>query len=209
MRYTKKICSFTGYRQQKLNYALKGSGHTIEELQEALDKEVEKVFDGGVRIYQCGMATGGDMMFARSVLGLRARYPGISLVAMIPCLGQESGWPEKDKIAYHEVLAKADEVKIISNRPYFTGCMQIRNRALVDNCDELIAIYDGRHGGTMQTLEYAKSRLKRIIVLDPHNLVKVSLFGPTSGGGNITLRTRLRPFTKNPARVRFERNKST
>lgn len=43
----------------------------------------------------------------------------------------------------------------------------VRNRLIVDQCDILVALYDGRkHGGTYYTVNYAKEHNVRIIMLD-------------------------------------------
>ena len=41
---------------------------------------------------------------------------------------------------------------------YVPGCMQRRNRYLVDHASLLIAAYDGSSGGTRNTIQYAISR---------------------------------------------------
>ena len=41
---------------------------------------------------------------------------------------------------------------------YSPGCMQRRNRYMVDHSALLIAVYNGQAGGTRQTLEYAIAR---------------------------------------------------
>ncbi|MCL2755227.1 MAG: hypothetical protein FWD35_05895, partial [Oscillospiraceae bacterium] len=61
----------------------------------------------------------------------------------------------------------ADEVILVSNSPYFDGCMSKRNQHLVNSCDELLALYDGQRGGTMQTINYAKKKGIRISIIDP------------------------------------------
>ena len=41
---------------------------------------------------------------------------------------------------------------------YSPGCMQRRNRYMVDHASLLIAAHDGLPGGTRNTIEYALSR---------------------------------------------------
>jgi uncharacterized phage-like protein YoqJ len=53
--------------------------------------------------------------------------------------------------------------------------MQKRNRYLVDSCDEMLAIYDGQRGGTMQTINYAKSKRKKVTIIDPSKEVIITL----------------------------------
>ena len=41
---------------------------------------------------------------------------------------------------------------------YSSGCMQRRNRYLVDHAAMLIAVHDGLPGGTQKTIAYAMKR---------------------------------------------------
>jgi uncharacterized phage-like protein YoqJ len=53
--------------------------------------------------------------------------------------------------------------------------MAKRNRYLVNNCDELLAVYDGQPGGTMQTVNFAKEKKIKITIIDPSKAVKIIL----------------------------------
>lgn len=177
MNYNRKICSFTGYRTQKLNEILKESENGIEKIRELIGNEIERMLSEDFEIFKSGMAVGSDTIFAETVLKYKERYPRVRLVAVIPCLEQERLWNESDKIKYRSILAKADETEIVNRRPYFDGCMQIRNKTLAESCDELLAVYDGRHGGTMHTVNYAVKLKRKVTVIDPVKLVKITLLG--------------------------------
>lgn len=41
----------------------------------------------------------------------------------------------------------------------------IRNKQIVDNCDKVLAIWDGKSGGTEHTIKYAYSHQKPIMVV--------------------------------------------
>ena len=45
--------------------------------------------------------------------------------------------------------------------------MQRRNRYMVDRSARLIAVYDGRLGGTMYTIQSAMKRELEVVLLDP------------------------------------------
>lgn len=45
--------------------------------------------------------------------------------------------------------------------------MQIRNQWMVDRADQVIGIWDGTSGGTANCLEYATSKNKPILRIDP------------------------------------------
>jgi len=107
-----------------------------------------------------GMALGWDQAAA-----LAAIDNGIPVSAYIPFKGQERRWPKSSQEFYNNLLSKCSEVKIISTGGYSPEKMLIRNRAIVDDCNELIALYNGKEsGGTFQCLNYAKSLRTKIIL---------------------------------------------
>ncbi len=46
--------------------------------------------------------------------------------------------------------------------------MQKRNEWMVDNCDMLVAVWDGTDGGTYNCIDYAKRMKKPRILIDPN-----------------------------------------
>jgi uncharacterized phage-like protein YoqJ len=173
MNYSNKVCSFTGYRSQKLHQAL--GDNDIEELKDKLRAEISGLLNRDFTVFRCGMALGADMLFADVVLEFKRRYPGVRLEAVIPCLGQDKAWNEKQREKYHYLIENANQVILVSNSDYFDGCMQIRNRYLAENCDLLLAVFDGKRGGTMQTVEYAKKLGRKITIIDPATMLKITL----------------------------------
>ena len=68
--------AFTGHRRYR------------GEADDALAQTVEELCRAGFRTFLSGMALGFDLAAAETVLVLRRRFPGIRLVAAIPCPGQ-------------------------------------------------------------------------------------------------------------------------
>jgi len=110
-----------------------------------------------------GMALGVDQMAAKICLTLN-----IPFIAAVPFVGQEDRWNDASKIEYKELLMEAQEVKIISPGGYAGWKMQTRNKWIVDNCENLLAVYDGGGGGTRNCVEYAKNLNKKIWVINPN-----------------------------------------
>lgn len=108
-----------------------------------------------------GMALGVDTIWA-----LLALQNSITLIAAIPFKGQESKWIPESVELYLSILEKATVV-VISPGGYSASKMQIRNEYMVDNCDLLIAVWDGTPGGTANCVKYAKSKGKEIIRINP------------------------------------------
>lgn len=109
-----------------------------------------------------GMALGVDQWAARICVKL-----GIPFTAAIPFSGQELVWPFADRAAYHDLLSRAEKQIVICEPGYSAAKMQRRNEWMVDNCDVLIAVWDGTSGGTGNCVQYAKRKGREIIQISP------------------------------------------
>lgn len=98
-----------------------------------------------------GMALGVDQDFAQVSIEL-----AIPFIAALPFAGQESRWPKSSKDYYNWLLERAELIEIVSGGGYSAYKMQLRNQWMVDNCDELIAVWDGSEGGTGNCVQYAR-----------------------------------------------------
>ena len=157
--------SFTGYRPKKLPFGGEDSPECAA-LKRRLAEEIASLAERGASQFYTGMALGVDTWAAEAVLRLKEQYSGITLTALLPCRGQESKWSAPDQERYHSILSRCDKVICIGEE-YSDGCMQRRNRALVDICDILVAVYDGKRGGTHSTVEYAKKIGRKTVIIPP------------------------------------------
>lgn len=157
--------SFTGYRPEKLPFF--GEDDPLcKKLKQRLFAQVELLIKDGADEFCSGMALGVDMWAAEIVLKLKKLYPQIHLTAVIPCPEQAERWSREHKARYQNILDHCDK-RIMVSPAYTKGCMLKRNKALVEMCDVLVAVFDGKSGGTKQTLELAKAKGKKTILLSP------------------------------------------
>lgn len=155
------ICG-TGHRPPKLG------GYTDE----AFDKLVEFAEDTFIKHFRMmsvlskpityigGLALGWDQasMLAADHLGLR-------VIGYAPCTNMDNKWPQWSKDKYQQVLNICEEVKYIHDGDYpGPWCCILRDEAMVDDSQKVLALYDGGgKGGTYQTVKYAEKRNKSII----------------------------------------------
>lgn len=178
MNYTNKVCSFTGYRTQKLNFCLSSSKNPLglDKIRECLKGRMIEMMDEGFNTFQCGMAIGADIMFAETALELRETYPAlVKFIAVIPCIDHDKNRSFPERELCNKITERANDVIYVSNTKYYDGCMAKRNRYLVETCDELLAVYDGQRGGTMQTVNYAKGKGIKVTIIDPSRAVVLTL----------------------------------
>ena len=147
-------CCFTGHRPSKLPWGSHEEDGRCLRLKARLAEELERAYEDGYRAFICGMARGADLYFCEAVLALRERHPDVRLEAALPCEGQASRWPEQERARYHALLDRCD-VETMVQHVYGPGCMQRRDRYMVDHAGMVLSVYNGQQGGTMYTLAYA------------------------------------------------------
>lgn len=156
-------CCFTGHRPDKLPWGTQEEHPRCLETKERLFQAIERAYEAGCRHFISGMAQGADLYFAEAVLCFRQIHPDVTLEAARPCETQANGWPEQEQRRYQFILDQCDYETLVQHH-YDRGCMNRRNRYMVDRSRRLIALYDGvPKGGTAQTLAYA---LRRGLELD-------------------------------------------
>ena len=147
MREKSNTCCFTGHRDI--------SAMTYSQLMERVEPMLMRLIENGYRYFVCGGALGFDTFAASYICSLKMRRFPVKLVLMLPCKDQTAKWSDYDKCVYKNLLDRADEVIYISES-YYTGCMQKRNRAMVDASSACICYLTSPSGsGTRQTVEYA------------------------------------------------------
>lgn len=159
------VC-FTGHRPQKLPWKFNEKDFRCVDMKNRTKIEIESAIKNGYHTFLCGMALGFDIMCAELVLELKKKYPYIKLIGAIPCKNQSDRWTKNQKERYKKIVKQLDRVRCIYNK-YEDGCMQERNRYMINNSSLVIALFNGLNGGTKKTIEYAKQQGKKIIIIKP------------------------------------------
>lgn len=144
----KHRCCFTGHRPEKLKIS-------EERLTLLLEEKIRNAIAGGFTTYITGMARGTDIVAGEIVLRLREQDSRIKLICALPHPGfglhWSGGWTER----FQKVLAAADLTKTIC--PTFSyASYQIRNEWMVDHSSLVIGVFNGKRGGTRNTIDYAE-----------------------------------------------------
>ncbi len=164
--YNRELCCcFTGHRPAKLPWGLNEEDERCLALKETLSRQLISIYESGYRYFISGMAIGCDMYFAEAVLALREIHSDIRLQAAIPCGTQPDRWVKSQRIRYNRIIDACDYLKVLQTN-YTPDCMMRRNRYMVDNSSLLLACYDGKPGGTMNTIVYAKRHGVKTIIID-------------------------------------------
>ncbi|GHV08171.1 hypothetical protein FACS1894217_10180 [Clostridia bacterium] len=147
---------FTGHREQRLP----------RDFDEGLiRKAILDAIDDGYLTFWNGGATGADTLAAEAVLELRQDHPEIELHMAIPCPNHDKMWTPEQRERLRYIMEHADGMVLV-NPEYTAGCMERRNRYMVERSSRVIAIWDGeRSGGTWQTVNMAEREGLEVVVV--------------------------------------------
>lgn len=151
-----QTCCFTGHRHIP--------PEVLPALSAQLESTVRSLIKSGIRYFGAGGALGFDTLAAGTVLRLRTEFPQIRLILVLPCRDQTRGWPAGDISRYEGILEQADK-HVYTGEYYCSGCMQKRNRHLVDNSRVCVAYCTRRTGGSAYTVDYARKKGLEVILL--------------------------------------------
>ena len=90
-----KTCCLTGHRTLP--------PAQVAQIAARLEVALQQLIGQGYRYFGVGGARGFDTLAAQCILRLRASYPAIRLILVLPCRDQTRGWPLRDKLTYHSI----------------------------------------------------------------------------------------------------------
>lgn len=158
-------CCVSGHRPNGLPWRYNEKDVRCLKVKNILKAKFEKAITLGYVYFICGMALGIDLISGELILELRKKYKNIKLECAIPCINQNKYWADEYTVRYNNVLNKADKITMVSNKPYFDGCMQLRNKYMVDNSNLLIAVFNNNPSGTKNTIEYATKKQTNLEII--------------------------------------------
>ena len=143
------ICCFTGHRDFE---------RTVTDRQMLIfQKLVDNLIGYGYTTFVAGGALGFDTVAAEYIIKKREEGCNVRLELVLPCADQDARWGFMQKRRYKKMLKAADSIECLHER-YIDGCMQERNRRMVDKSSACVAFCTQNYGGTAGTVRYAKNR---------------------------------------------------
>lgn len=147
-------CCFTGHRIIEKN--------DFKSLKQSLDETVNKLAEEGYIYFGAGGALGFDALAAKAVISLKRKNKKARLILVLPCKNQDKYWSAADRAEYEYIKKNADKI-IYTSEIYYSGCMHLRNRHLVENSSVCVAYVKKTRGGAAYTVCYAKKLGRRVI----------------------------------------------
>ena len=156
------ICCVTGHRPKGFPFPYDTDNLYYNTYLDILGDTVEELMYEGYTHFIYGTADGVDLDFASIIVSLSNKFEGIILESALPYpLRTPIKYTESDE-ARNALVNKSQIITVVSSR-YFRGCMQKRNRYMVDKSDLVLAVWNGEEsGGTWDTINYARKKGKPI-----------------------------------------------
>lgn len=157
---------FTGHRPQKLPWGENEDDERCKKMKKTLKEKIIEAIKNGYIYFISGLALGFDIISAEMILELKNDYPHIKLIGAIPCKDQYKLWKPYQIERYKKVLAKCDSFRCLYDT-YNDKCMLERNDYMLNNSSMVIALYNGKGGGTGYTIKKAKEKGLETIIIEP------------------------------------------
>lgn len=166
-----KKCALAGLSPQSLPFGFDEGDNLCIYLKQKIRTEIINLIEKeNVTYYISGMAAGVAMYAAETVLDLKEKYPYISLECVLPCVTYSDKWQRELRKRYFCVISKCDKETLIQ-RYYSKNCMHKRDQYIVDQSNIVLAVWDGRPGGTSHIFQCALKQGRPVEVIHPKTLL--------------------------------------
>ena len=162
-----KKCCFTGYRPSKLPYLKDEQSEEYRKLYRLLTETIREAIESGYDHFISGFAQGIDLIAAEIVIAFRRDGWEIELEAALPAADQTNGWEDFDRGIYYMLLDQADK-RVCLDRKMTRYSALKRNEYMIREADLVIAVFDGKKGGTSHTVGLARKKKRGIWLIDPN-----------------------------------------
>ena len=142
----KKRCCFAGHSKI----------YNSDEIVDKLLKHIERlIVEENVSEFWVGNYGNFDKLSAKAVRSLKAQYPKISLILVIPYLTKEINDYKDMYYKNYDSILMADMPERTLQKFRILKC----NEYMVNNSDFIICYVERRSGGAAKTLEYAEKKM--------------------------------------------------
>lgn len=157
MIYSPDSCAcFTGHRAM--------SNEEMKKAAVLISNKITELYKRGICNYYAGGALGFDFAAAVTVLNMKTLLPNLTLNLALPCRDYMKKWSRSQIELFERIMTRADSIVYVSEK-YSRGCMQMRNKYMVDRSSVCVSYMRECRGGTYNTVSYAKKKGVEVINL--------------------------------------------
>lgn len=166
--------AFTGHRPEKI-----GGYNPTDPLRVKVEGALNSLWERIVELHPDAVAIVGGAQGIDTDAARIVHRSGRPFRLYVPCHGQENVWPVRAQEKYRSMMDLAVSIRCVSHGlvfetmkdwdehcsipdvggAYTKACMNDRNKAMVDNANMVIAVWDGTTGGTGNCVGYTKTKL--------------------------------------------------
>lgn len=140
-----KTACITGHR--------KLSRQTLDVLRPELKRVLKETVEGGVTTFKMQLVGSADYLAAELIAEMKHHNPEIKLHIYLAYENLRES--PRNKTEFNRIIQQCDNVVVTADE-FFPNAFLFCIRKMMQNADELIAIYDGREKGiTVFTMRYA------------------------------------------------------
>ncbi len=121
-----------------------------------------------VSVLISGGALGIDQLWMEAGIALK-----MPVIAALPFKGYNSKWPVASRQEYEKLLALCASVQYICEPGYSAHKLQKRNEWTVDNCDLLVAYWNGTPSGTKNCIDFALKVKRNVKIFNPDDIIDI------------------------------------
>lgn len=115
-----------------------------------------------------GGALGVDQLWIEVGLCLE-----LLIIAALPFKDYDNKWSAALRQKYQRLLDQCHEVRYICEPGYQAHKFQKRNEWMVDNCDLLVAYWNGTPSGTKNCIDYALKVKRNVQIFNPDDIIDI------------------------------------
>ena len=161
------IACVTGYRPQKCPWGFNEKDPRCINMKNRALIKFRNAIERNYHTFEVGMALGFDMISAEILLELKRDYDFIRIEGILPCENQDKFWSPEQKERYKNILKQLDSIHYVHKKYTGPKCMLDRNSYMLSRASLVIALYDGKPGGTEKTLKEAEKLGLEIDIIEP------------------------------------------
>ncbi|KWW11295.1 hypothetical protein AS888_01820 [Peribacillus simplex] len=143
-----KVLYLTGYKAFEFGI-FKNDHEAVKYIKKAIEQRLLPLVEDGLEWVIISGQLGTELWGAEVVFDMRKHYDQLKLGVLTPFLKQEESWNETNQEYYRSILARADFVESIFNKPY-EGPQQlkIKNKYMIHKSDAMLIIFEAEKDGS-------------------------------------------------------------
>ena len=168
-----KACAITGHRPVRFKFKYDENNNGCKRLKKRLRDQLTLLYEQGCRQFWVGGALGVDMWAGEILLRLKEQpeYNEIQLHIALPFEGHDAGWEERSRRRMTFLIRHSAQTVTVGQKDAPPAAnYRRRNEYMVDQADQLLAVYDNDRSirsGTGMTVRLAEKKGIPVIFIHP------------------------------------------